>query len=104
MPVLHFPCQSNADLPDMIGGEGGGDGDALCLTEGIVLHGDHKVDNHLYDLYRGRSPAKSPENSTARISTRISIVSHRMASRCLTVFGTSSDKNAPIIYAEMGIT
>lgn len=73
MPVLHFPCQSNADLPDMIGGEGGGDRDALCLTEGIVLHGGHKVDNHLYDLYRGgvrqkaqkTAPPESPPGSAS---------------------------------------
>ena len=41
--------QPDADLPDVVGGKGGGHRDALGLPEGIVLHRGHKVDDHLAD-------------------------------------------------------
>ena len=44
--------QPDADLPDVVGGKGGGHRDALGLPEGIVLHRGHKVDDHLADLHR----------------------------------------------------
>ena len=42
----------HADLPDMVGDEGGSHGHTFCLAEGVVLHRGNEVDAHLHDLYR----------------------------------------------------
>lgn len=50
MAVAQLLGQTHANLADVVGGEGGGHGDALGLPEGVVLHGGDEVDHHLGDL------------------------------------------------------
>lgn len=63
--------QPDADLPDVVGGKGGGHRDALGLPEGIVLHRGHKVDDHL-QICTGAVSGRNPSPSTAIISISIS--------------------------------
>ena len=49
--VAQLLGQPDADLADVIGGEGGRYRDALRLPEGVVLHGGDEVDRDLRDLH-----------------------------------------------------